>query len=121
MGVVRDYDAGDKPAGTGNDGYSGPTYRDATALAADLERLCGRVIYFELGPSDPMARYSRAGLWVRCVARDKCNPWCDAYAGGAQMGGARGARTLPGAMVAALYVLWERLEADGKTSLIEPS
>jgi hypothetical protein len=101
------------PRGHDGKGYEGPTYGDIRALCAEFEQTFGRKVDFLLGPEDVPLRWRRSRMWVRCRAYTGENPFVGAWWGGAPLGGNGGARTLPGAMLAALEGVWRIAEREG--------
>lgn len=100
--------------GTGNGkGWTGPTYAEVRALCAELEQTFSCRVDFLLGPEDVAGRWGRSRMWVRARAYTAPDGFTGALWAGAPLGGNSGSATLPGAMLAALEMLWDQLAERG--------
>lgn len=90
--------------------YQGPTYYDVRALAASIEAEYGVRVEFLYGPGHATQRWAASLGWVRAVARTYRGTESCAVVAGSSFGGNSGAATMPGACLAALYDLQDRLD-----------
>lgn len=95
--------------GQWTDTRSGPTWMDAFSIAASLEKEFGLQVHFRVLSAAAAGRWSGRACRVCAIAlRIRERPE-DSVIGCASFGGGRGSATMPGAIVAALYELEERI------------